>query len=48
MTPAAPARLSTTTCLPSRVPSWVAIMRPTVSLMAPGGNGMISRTGLVG
>ena len=28
--------------------SWVPIMRPTTSLLPPGGNGMISRTGLFG
>jgi hypothetical protein len=48
MTPPAPLRFSTTTCLPSRADNGVAIMRPTVSLMAPGGNAMIIRTGLVG
>src|SRR5215510_9713346 len=48
MTPPAPLRLSTTTCLPRRPVSCVATMRPTVSLMAPGGNGTISRTGFDG
>ena len=48
MTPPAPPRLSTTTCLPHRSPSCVAIMRPTMSLLPPGGNGTMSRTGLAG
>ena len=28
--------------------AWVAMMRPRVSLTAPGGNGMKTRTGLLG
>ena len=35
-------------CRPSRSLSCAAIRRPTTSLLPPGGNGMISRTGLVG
>src|SRR5436190_22466884 len=48
MIPPAPPWLSTTTCLPRRSESWKAIMRPTTSLLPPGGNGMIMRTGLLG
>src|ERR1043166_7324312 len=48
MTPPAPLRLSTMNCLPSRLLNCAAIMRPTLSLMAPGGNGTMTRTGLTG
>src|SRR6266571_329281 len=48
MMPPAPPWLSATTCLPRRSASWKAIMRPTTSLLPPGGNGMMSRTGLLG
>src|SRR5882672_11248314 len=40
--------LSATTCLPRRSESWKAIMRPTTSLLPPGGKGMTRRSGLVG
>src|SRR5260370_2546182 len=36
------------TGLSSCVESWTAIMRPTTSLLPPGGKGTISRTGLFG
>src|SRR5262249_3427249 len=48
MTPPAPARLSTITCLPRRSPKAVATTRPVTSLPPPGGKGMIIRIGLVG
>src|SRR5882762_9524480 len=48
MIPPAPPWLSATTCLPRRSESWKAIIRPTTSLLPPGGNGMIIRTGLLG
>src|SRR5262249_59858254 len=44
-TPPAPARLSTNTVCPSFCPSCWATIRPTMSLLPPGGNGMISRIG---
>jgi hypothetical protein len=43
-----PARLSMTTCFPSRSPSGCATMRPTMSLLPAGGKGTIQRTGRVG
>src|SRR5882672_6541718 len=48
MMPPAPPWLSTTTDLPRRSESWKAIMRPTTSLLPPGGKGMTRRSGLVG
>src|SRR5262252_2123079 len=48
MMPPAPPWLSTMTDLPMRSPSWNAIMRPTTSLLPPGGKGITRRSGLVG
>src|SRR5262249_18418181 len=48
MMPPAPPWLSTTTALPMRSESWNAIMRPTTSLLPPGGKGMTRRSGFVG
>src|SRR5262249_50760338 len=48
MVPPAPARLSTYTCCPSFILSCCATSRPTTSLLPPGGNGTISRTGRFG
>src|SRR5215831_16971724 len=48
MMPPAPPWLSTTTDLPMRSESWNAIMRPTTSLLPPGGKGMTRRSGFVG
>src|SRR5215470_6458473 len=48
MMPPAPPWLSTTTDLPRRSESWKAIMRPTTSLLPPGGKGITRRSGFVG
>src|SRR5688572_12665446 len=48
MIPPAPPRLSITTLWPSRSPSCWPMARPTTSLLPPGGNGMIRRTGFDG
>src|SRR5262245_21008902 len=46
--PLAPARLSTTTCWPSRPESLCAMMRATMSVLLPAGNGTIRRIGRSG
>src|SRR5688500_3942137 len=48
MLPPAPARLSGTNCTPYALVSVSAAKRPMMSVGPPGGNGMITRTGLVG
>src|SRR4029078_3200267 len=48
ITPPAPPRLSTNTCWPSWLLSCCATSRPTTSLLPPGGNGTIKRTGRFG
>ena len=47
-TPAAPGLLSGTTCCPSASPIFCAATRPRISVVPPGGNGMIMRMGLAG
>src|SRR3954471_1915716 len=46
--PAAPGRLSTTTCWPSPAASCVETSRASRSLPPPGANGTMRRSGLVG
>src|SRR5688500_11749550 len=48
MIPAAPPRLSTTNCCPTRSPIFCVRMRATMSLPPPGGHGTIIRTGFTG
>src|SRR5215831_14056238 len=48
MLPPAPARFSTTTGCPRSSPSGAATARDSVSTTAPGGNGLMRRTGLDG
>src|SRR3974390_2293064 len=48
MIPPAPPRVLTTTDFPMRSASWKAIMRPTTSLLPPGGKGITRRSGFVG
>ncbi len=46
--PFAPGRLSGTGCCPKASPSFWATYRPVMSVAAPGGNGMMIRSGLDG
>src|SRR5260221_7958572 len=46
--PLAPGRFSTTSCWPRRSPTLGAMRRDMMSIVSPGGNGTIRRTGLVG
>src|SRR4051812_11032319 len=48
MVPPAPVRLSITICWPKLSASFCATARPAVSMLPPGGYGMMSRTGLSG
>src|SRR5574340_173919 len=48
MVPPAPPRLSTMICWPRISPSLGVKMRPMISVLPPGANGMTMRTGLVG
>src|SRR5689334_1768818 len=48
MLPPAPARLSAMNCVPYALVSVSATRRPMMSVGPPGGNGMMTRTGLVG
>jgi hypothetical protein len=48
MLPAAPPRLSMTTCWPSASPSLGLTMRDSTSAPPPGGHGTMKRIGLLG
>jgi hypothetical protein len=48
MVPLPPGLFSTMKFWPVCSPSFCASWRPTVSSVPPGGNGMITRTGLLG